>query len=883
MRKVVIVGWFWIVTLLHFSGFAQFLSGRVVDTQRHPLQGVSIRAYKPQENITQSFAITNSKGQFQFNKPFSSDSIKLVVASMGFATMERIIKKTDLIQDFILTPQAIELREVIVKTPPVRISHDTISYDIKQFGNNADRNLGDVLKKLPGVELSENGTIKYNGESINKYYTEGKDLFEGKYKIANDNFRWQDIERVEILENHQPINVLKDIVYSEKAGLNVVFKESARAKWIKTVQIGGGFNADSFQYDNTLNAIKIAKNNQSFSILKSNNIGFDLLSSTQYFTIADLIDVSPQYLFLKVSRPLLSIIELSKPPINQKYLNFNQSHLFTSKNLWTLRKKYDVVLNIEYLRDKQANQGSLASVYFLGKDTLAVTERQDNAKNLNQLEGTLSIVANQPKYYFSNKLFVKTNWQNANGIIENYEVGKTLNVNQQNQYDTQWISDELKIQKKTVSDNIIEFKALGYYLNSPQNLDVLTNNQISKQNTFQDLRLRKSFFSFYANFLANKKLKLNTKIGAEYSSQSLFSNLSGFPSIKLIGDSSLLSNNQNLSYWRVFGETGYEVNKESFKLDFHLPVSFINWLNLNKNRFVIEPNLSMTYIFSAKWSFTFKYNFKYNIAEIDDFSNAFLLTNYRNIERNSGQIPNNQRHSGSLRLNFKDMIHFWFLDAIIGVGESQSNILREQTNDGIYIKQIKIASDNTTQNINGFLQTSKYLHSIKTKFTINNSYEIRQSVRLFANNQPAKIEIRSNTTTFKINSNPKKWLRFQFDLDAINSTNLVKTETQNTENSFQQLNLKSKVDFIPSKNFTFGIEANKYQIEDGQNPIQRYLLMDCSANYHFKNSNIDLGLFFQNLTDEKTFRTLSFSDNSFLSTDFRLRPRQFLAKLSFSF
>ena len=828
MNKIGIVAF--LSTLLHFSGFSQFLSGRVTDSQQRPLQGVSIRAYKSQENIIQSFAITDSKGQFQFNKPFLSDSIKLVVASMGFATVERFIKKTDLIQDFILSPQAIELKEVIVKTPPVRISHDTISYDIKQFGNNADRNLGDVLKKLPGVELSENGTIKYNGEPINKYYTEGKDLFEGKYKIANDNFRWQDIERVEILENHQPINVLKDIVYSPKAGMNVVFKESAKARWIKTLQVGGGFNEDNMLYDNTLNAIKIAKNNQSFSILKSNNVGTDLLASTQYLTISDLLDVSPQYLFLKVSRPLLSIIELSKPPINQKYLNFNQSHLFTSKNLWTLRKKYDVVLNIEYLKDKQANQGSLESQYFFGKDTLAVTERQDNAKNLNQLEGTLSIVANQPKYYFSNKLFVKTGWQNANGVIENYEVGKTQNVNQQNQYDTQWISDELKIQKKTASDNIIEFKALGYYLNSPQNLDILTNNQIVRQNSLQDLRVRKSFFSFYANFLANKKLKLNTKIGAEYSNQSLFSNLSGFPSAKLIGDTSLLSNNQNLSYWRVFGETGYEVNKESFKLDFHLPVSFINWLNLNKNRFVIEPNLSMTYIFSAKWSSTFKYNFKYNIAEIDDFSNAFLLTNYRNIERNSGQIPDNQRHSASLRLNFKDMIHFWFMDAVIGLGESQSNILREQTNEGIYIKQVRIASENTTQNINSFLQASKYLHSIKTKFTINNSYEIRQSVRLFANNQPAKIEISSNITTFNVSSNPKKWLRLQFDINTTNTNNSVKTERQNTQNAFQQLDFKTKLDFIPTKNLTFGIEANKYQIEDGQNQMQRYLLMDCSAN-----------------------------------------------------
>ncbi|WP_081681345.1 carboxypeptidase-like regulatory domain-containing protein [Flectobacillus major] len=880
MKKISTVAF--LSTLLHFSGFSQLLSGRVMDSQQHPLQGVSIRAYKSPKDIIQSFAITDSKGQFRFDKPFLSDTIKLVVASMGFATQERIIKKNNLIQDFILTPQAIELKEVIVKTPPVRISHDTIAYDIKQFGNNTDRSLGDVLKKLPGIELSENGTIKYNGEPINKYYTEGKDLFEGKYKIANDNFRWQDIERVEILENHQPISVLKDIVYSPKAGMNVIFKESVKAKWIKTAHFGGGFDEENVLYDNSLNLIKITKNNQSFSVIKNNNVGTDLLSSTQSLTIEDLIDVSPQYLFQKVLHPLLSIIEFSKPPVNQKYLNFNQSRLFTSKNLWTLKKKYDIVLNIEYLKDKQANQGWLESRYFLGNDTLLVTEKQNNIKNINQLEGTLSTIANQPNYYFSNKLFVKAGWQNAEGILENDNLGKTQNINQQNQYDTQWISDELKIQQKSASGNIIEFKALGYYLNSPQNLNVLSNNQTLKQNTLQDLRLRKSFFSFYTNFLANKKLKLNTKIGAEYSDQSLFSNLSGFSSAKLIGDSSLLSNNQSLSYWRVFGEMGYTVNKENLKINFALPVSSINWLNLEKNRFVIEPNLSMTYIFSAKWSTTFKYNFKYNIAEIDDFYKSFLLTNYRNIERNVGQIPDNQRHSVSLRLNFKNMIHFWFMNAVIGFGEVQSNLLKEQTNDGIYIKQVRIASDNTTQNFNGFLQTSKYFHTIKTKLTISNSNEVRNSVRLFSNNQPAKIENKSNIIALIINSNPKKWLRLQFDVNAIHSSNSVKTETLNTRNTFEQLNFKTKIDFLPSPNLTFGIEANKYQIDDEQNQLQRYFLMDCVANYHFKKGNVDLSLFFQNLTNEMNFQTLSFSDNSFISTNFRLRPRQIWTKLIFT-
>ena len=95
MNKIGIV--VFLSTFINFSSSSQFLSGRVTDAEKRPLQGVSIRAYKPQESIIQSFAITDSKGQFQFNKPFLSDSIKLVVATMGFATVERLIKKADLI------------------------------------------------------------------------------------------------------------------------------------------------------------------------------------------------------------------------------------------------------------------------------------------------------------------------------------------------------------------------------------------------------------------------------------------------------------------------------------------------------------------------------------------------------------------------------------------------------------------------------------------------------------------------------------------------------------------------------------------------------------------------------------------------------------------
>ncbi|MDZ7900226.1 MAG: hypothetical protein U5N85_19660 [Arcicella sp.] len=408
--------------------------------------------------------------------------MKLVVGAMGFSIEERIISKINLVQDYVLIPKATELQEVKVKTPPIRVSNDTIRYDVKQFANPFDRNLADILKKLPGIELGENGVIKYNGEPINKYYTEGKDLFEGKYKVANDNFKWQDVERVEILENHQPINLLRDIVYSQKAGLNVVFKESAKAQWLKNAQLGIGLNTDDLLYDNLLNLARIISKNQSFSIFKNNNIGTDLSPDTKELNIEQLINSGPQLAYLRNTQPITSVAELNRPPIQQKYLTFNQSHFITSKHLWGIGKKYDLVLNLEYLKDKQNNQGQIESRYFLGKDTLVVSEKKNNNFRLDQLEGTLSLVSNQPKYYLSNKLSVKNSWKYSEGILMNESNNLSQTLLQNSPFDTQWLSNDFKLLKKTLSNNVFEIRAWGYFIKAPQTLSINDDRSIVEQN-----------------------------------------------------------------------------------------------------------------------------------------------------------------------------------------------------------------------------------------------------------------------------------------------------------------------------------------------------------------------------------------------------------------
>ena len=103
----------------------------------------------------------------------------------------------------------LQLKEVVVEAGRIRESNDTITYRVSGFAEKQDRTIGDVLRRMPGIDVSVNGNIKYQGEDINKFYIEGNDLLGGKYGIATNGISHEDIGAVEIMENHQPFQVLR--------------------------------------------------------------------------------------------------------------------------------------------------------------------------------------------------------------------------------------------------------------------------------------------------------------------------------------------------------------------------------------------------------------------------------------------------------------------------------------------------------------------------------------------------------------------------------------------------------------------------------------------------------------------------------------------------
>ena len=114
-----------------------------------------------------------------------------------------------------------QLQEITVKADRIRESGDTITYNVGSFAQKQDRSIGDVLKRMPGIDVAKNGKIQYQGIDINKFYIEGNDLLGGKYGIATNGIAYDDIGAVEVMENHQPMQVLRGLSFSDQAAINL--------------------------------------------------------------------------------------------------------------------------------------------------------------------------------------------------------------------------------------------------------------------------------------------------------------------------------------------------------------------------------------------------------------------------------------------------------------------------------------------------------------------------------------------------------------------------------------------------------------------------------------------------------------------------------------
>ena len=180
------------------------ITGVVTDSLDNPLDMANVVAVNSDTKGLDGFGITDPGGRYKIQVK-ENTVYQLKVSYLGFETKELVITTTeeDLQHNIKLNPQGEDLDEVeVVYEIPVTIKGDTIVYNTDSFVSGTEKKLADVLSKLPGVEINDDGEIEVEGKTVTKVMVEGKVFFDGDSRLAANNIPANALDKVEVLRNY---------------------------------------------------------------------------------------------------------------------------------------------------------------------------------------------------------------------------------------------------------------------------------------------------------------------------------------------------------------------------------------------------------------------------------------------------------------------------------------------------------------------------------------------------------------------------------------------------------------------------------------------------------------------------------------------------------
>ncbi|WP_283637263.1 carboxypeptidase regulatory-like domain-containing protein [Aquaticitalea lipolytica] len=247
MKKLTIL----MLLLVASQSFAQIkLEGVVKDSIGNPLELANVIAINQESKILESYAITNDQGRFKLALGKNS-TYKVQVSYIGMKTFEETVstKEADIDKNFILKTDNSLDEITLTYEMPVTISGDTIVYNADSFKNGTERKLEDVLKKLPGVEVNDDGEIEIEGKKVTKVMVDGKDFFDGDSKLATKNIPSNAVDKVQVLKNYSEVGQLSGVTNNQdNIAINIKLKEGKKNFWFGNITAGGGAADDKTLY-----------------------------------------------------------------------------------------------------------------------------------------------------------------------------------------------------------------------------------------------------------------------------------------------------------------------------------------------------------------------------------------------------------------------------------------------------------------------------------------------------------------------------------------------------------------------------------------------------------------------------------------------------------
>lgn len=192
-----------ILFLFSFSSFSQKtnLSGILTDgSEKTPIYNSVVALLTPKDSILYKFTRSDKEGKFNIKNVKTGTYILMTTHSQYADYLDSLTVKnneTNLGTIALISKMKL-LKEIIIKTGSIRVKGDTTSYRASDFKVDANANVEELLKKLPGIQVDKNGTIKAMGEKVEKVLVDGEEFFGDDPGMAVKNLRADAVKEVQV-------------------------------------------------------------------------------------------------------------------------------------------------------------------------------------------------------------------------------------------------------------------------------------------------------------------------------------------------------------------------------------------------------------------------------------------------------------------------------------------------------------------------------------------------------------------------------------------------------------------------------------------------------------------------------------------------------------
>jgi len=879
MRLLLIVFW-----LFSIPVWAQVnIQGNITNHIGEALPGATITINEQSDSSKIiNYAISRSDGSFII-KYSSIEKTYLSVKYIGYKAFVKDLNGSDLIVNIALQPDTIQLKEVKVKYQPIRQRGDTLSYSTASFQSQSDRVIADVLNKLPGIEVGDDGTINYEGKPIEKYYIEGLDLLEGRYNLANNNLPVDAVDRIEILENHQPIQALDSLEFSNNTSLNISLKNNVTLTGSAELAAGG----NDFLWNANLTPMLFTKTKQMIGSYQTNNIGRDasLQTKTLGFRPISALTVNDP-----TTTQWLNILPLNNPPFNKKVWLDNEVHMVSTNYLQRIKGQIDLKINASYLSDRQNQIGERTTTFTNPIDQTTLEEQTSNVLLEEGLQSSFVIENNTKKNYLHNELAIeKISYQNRSEIKTNTQ---TETNRQSHNQQTLNITNSFKWVKPINNNAFSIDNSIGYY-ESPSELVVnpdVFQMALNNDQAFESVNQNLNYRTWHVNSSVSwsqdiNRLTVKPEIGISYEDHSVQSNMlvNHNDSTKVLnGDyrNDLIFNRGAifagaLFQYRLKRAWRLNANFNTYLRSFSRVDNFTS-LNEQLDKVNFEPRIALNKTFKNFWKFNVSGFVRNAFSHVDELYSGFLLANYRNLIRYNAPILEQSIVGGKIGLNYRNVLTTSFMSISYNFEQIDNNVLRNKNVDQSgeqFMTFFPIGNSLKSHTI--VSNASKFISKINTTLKFSGTYKLIDQPQLLNENLTSS-QMKQYSGALSFTSDIFNWLTFS------GSTKVAKFVASLNQEKFSEVSTQSyqtAINFYPATNQTIFIEGELFDNNFINSKARNYFL---NFSYRYKIKKFTCFIEMRNIFNNQYFLNASNDTYYFSQSRYQLRPRQLLVGVEFT-